>query len=64
MRLNSVLKAFSLLLESEEEHAGRFRESWPEAAPGKSSEVMALGLSRLDGRDRSRNGGREASKSA
>lgn len=69
MRLNSVLKALSLLLESEEGQETRFRELLPthdgpwESAAGRSSGVTATGLSRLDGRDSSRNGALEASKS-
>lgn len=66
MRLNSVLKACSLFCGSEEGH-DRFAElvpahegpweSWLEAPPGKekSSEVVATGLSRVEGRDRSGN---------
>lgn len=69
MRLNSVLKACSLLwgLRSEEGQDTGFREptprdngpweSGPEGHPGreKSSEVMATGLSKLEGSDRSGN---------
>lgn len=77
MRLNSVLKACSLLggLRSEDGQDVGFRElvptegkpceSWPEGAPGreKSSEFPATGLSRLEESDRLGNGARGASKS-
>lgn len=77
MRLNSVLKACSLFwaFMSEEGHDTEFREllptdnrpckSWPAVPPGweKSSEVTGMGLSKLEGSDRSGNCGREASKS-
>lgn len=75
MRLNSVLKACSLFwgFMSEEGHDSGFRElvptedgpceSWPAPDWEKSSEVMATGLSMLEGSDRSGNCGREASKS-
>ena len=69
MRLNSVLKACSLFwgFRSEGAQDTGFRElvpthdgpweSWPEAHPGRerSSEVMATGLSKLEGSDRSGN---------
>lgn len=74
MRLNSVLKALSLFLESEEGHGTRFRDpapaddwprqSCPEAAVGKSSDVAAAGFSKLDGSGRSTNGGLGESKPA
>ena len=75
MRLNSVLKACSLLWDSEEGHDTRFREpaptdsgpceSWHGATTGreKSSDVTAALLSRLEGSDRSGNWALEASKS-
>lgn len=77
MRLNSVLKAWSLFwwVRSEVGDDTGFKElmptddgpweSWPEGPPGneKSSEVTALGLSKLEGSDRSRNWGRGMSKS-
>lgn len=78
MRLNSVLKACSLLggLRSKDGQDAGFRElvptegkpceSWPqEGAPGreKSSEFPATGLSRLEESDRLGNGARGASKS-
>lgn len=69
MRLNSVLKACSLFwgVRSEEGHNTGLREqaptddgpweSLPEGPPGreKSSDVMATGLSKLEGSDRSGN---------
>lgn len=69
MRLNSVLKACSLFWEarSEEGQDAVFTElvppddghceSWPEGPPvrQKSSEFSAIGLSKLEGRDRSGN---------
>lgn len=77
MRLNSVLKACSLLwgAGSEEGQDAGVREpmlaeagpwdSWPAgpAAREKSSEVTATGLSKLEGREMSGNWGRGTSKS-
>lgn len=74
MRLNSVLKACSLLgvLRSEDGQDAGLTEleptegkSWPEGAPGreKSSEFPATGLSRLEESDRLGKEARGASKS-